>query len=314
MAGWQLGSEDLKALEAGAHDNPFSVLGLHEKAEGVAARLFLVHAEFVDAIDADGNVLAEMKRISDTGIFEGLLPAGTQGPQAYRARNSGGDWVYYDPYSFGPVLGPMDDYYMGEGSHLRLFDKLGSHVMQFEGVDGVHFAVWAPNARRVSVVGPFNDWDGRRHAMRKRMDTGIWEIFVPGLDKYEIYKFEIIGAQGTLLPLKSDPMGQQAEMRPKTASIVPNPDPFEWTDEAYMAKRSQADWRRKPMSIYEVHLGSWRRRPDGTFLSYDQLAEQLVPYAKDMGFTHLELLPISEHPFDPSWGYQPVGLYAPTSR
>jgi 1,4-alpha-glucan branching enzyme len=195
-----------------------------------------------------------------------------------------------------------------------LFDKLGAHAMEFEGVPGVHFAVWAPNARRVSVVGPFNDWDGRRHPMRNRIDTGVWEVFIPSIGPGTIYKYEIVGPDGTLRPLKADPFARQSELRPKTASIVADPTPFEWSDGKYMEARSKKDWRRAPVSIYEVHLGSWRKRADGHFMSYDQLAEQLIPYAKDMGFTHLELLPVSEHPFDPSWGYQPTGLYSPTSR
>jgi 1,4-alpha-glucan branching enzyme len=208
----------------------------------------------------------------------------------------------------------MDDYYINEGTHLRLFDKLGAHAMEFEGVPGVHFAVWAPNARRVSVVGPFNDWDGRRHPMRNRIDTGIWEVFIPTLGPGTIYKFEIVGPDGLLRPLKADPFARQSELRPKTASIVADPAPFEWTDDKYVEQRSKRDWRRTPIAIYEVHLGSWRKRPDGQFMSYDQFAEQLIPYAKDTGFTHLELLPISEHPYDPSWGYQPTGLFSPTSR
>ena len=230
------------------------------------------------------------------------------------AHNAGGEWQVWDPYSFGPVLGPMDDYYIGEGSHLRLFDKLGAHEMEFEGVHGTHFAVWAPNARRVSIVGPFNDWDGRRNPMRVRMDTGIWEVFIPVLGTDTLYKFEIVGPNGELVPLKADPFARQSEMRPKTASVVPDPTPFRWSDAAYLEQRRSKDWRRTPMSIYEVHLGSWRRRADGGFMSYDQLAEQLIPYAADMGFTHLEFLPVSEHPYDPSWGYQPTGLYSPTAR
>ncbi|MEX0628909.1 MAG: 1,4-alpha-glucan branching protein GlgB, partial [Cucumibacter sp.] len=177
-----------------------------------------------------------------------------------------------------------------------------------------HFAVWAPNAKRVSVVGTFNDWDGRRHPMRVRHNTGIWEVFAPGVGPGTIYKYEIIGAAGKLLPLKADPFARQSELRPKTASVVPNPAAFKWTDGDYMAERATRDRRREPISVYEVHLGSWRRRADGRMLTYDQLAEELVPYAGDLGFTHIELLPISEHPFDPSWGYQPTGLYAPTAR
>ena len=209
----------------------------------------------------------------------------------------------------------MDDYYIGEGSHLRLFDKLGAHEMEFEGIHGTHFAVWAPNAKRVSVVGPFNDWDGRRNPMRNRFETGIWEVFVPVLGTGHALQIRDRRRRtGKVLPLKADPFARQSELRPKTASVVPDPTPFDWTDAKYIEERAQKDWRRTPMSIYEVHLGSWRRRPDGGFMSYDQLAEQLVPYVADMGYTHIELLPITEHPFDPSWGYQPTGLYSPTAR
>jgi len=186
--------------------------------------------------------------------------------------------------------------------------------MEFEGVPGVHFAVWAPNAHRVSVVGPFNEWDGRRHPMRNRFETGVWEVFIPNVGPGTIYKYEIVGPDGKLRPLKADPFARQSELRPKTASIVVDPTPFEWSDGKYIEARAKKDWRRSPVSIYEVHLGSWRKRADGQFMSYDQLAEQLIPYAKDLGYTHIELLPISEHPFDPSWGYQPTGLYSPTSR
>ena len=201
-----------------------------------------------------------------------------------------------------------------EGTHLRLYDKMGAHIISHEGVTGVHFAVWAPNAKRVSVVGDFNHWDGRRHVMRKRMGTGVWEIFLPGLGEDVKYKFEIIGADGKLLPLKADPFAFAAELRPQTASRVATIDHFEWTDGDYLKARAARDARRSPISIYEVHLGSWRRKDGSAFLSYDELATDLVQYVREMGFTHIELMPISEHPYDPSWGYQPTGLFAPTSR
>ena len=212
------------------------------------------------------------------------------------------------------MLGPLDDYYVAQGTHLRLYDKMGAHVISHEGVSGVHFAVWAPNAQRVSVIGDFNEWDGRRHVMRKRMGTGVWEIFLPGLDEDVKYKFEIIGADGNRLPLKADPYAFAAELRPHTASVVSSIDHFQWTDGDYLKARAMRDARRSPMSIYEVHLGSWRKKDGSEFLSYDELATDLVGYVRDLGFTHIELLPISEHPYDPSWGYQPTGLFAPTSR
>jgi 1,4-alpha-glucan branching enzyme len=186
--------------------------------------------------------------------------------------------------------------------------------MRHEGIDGVHFAVWAPSATRVSVVADFNGWDGRRHPMRLRPGSGVWEIFIPDAQAGQRYKYELLDGNGGLLPLKSDPFGFSFELRPDTASRIVATTEFKWTDAAYLADLRVRDHRRRPMIIYEVHLGSWRRRPDGGFLSYEELAEQLIPYVVDLGFTHIELLPISEHPYDPSWGYQPTGLYAPTSR
>jgi len=314
MVQWRLPEPDIDRIVTGTHRDPFSVLGWHEAGEGAVVRAFVPFADRLEVLDADGAPLASLERTHAEGLFECLLDAPPPEPVRFRASNEGGEWQVTDPYSFGPVLGPMDDYFIAEGSHLRLFDKLGAHAMEFEGASGVHFAVWAPNARRVSVVGPFNEWDGRRHVMRFRADTGIWEIFVPDVGPGTVYKYEIIGAEGDLLPLKADPMAQQSEMRPKTASVVADPAPFRWTDDRYMEQRALTDWRRSPMSIYEVHPGSWRKAPDGRFLDYDRLAEQLVPYAMDMGFTHIELLPITEHPYDPSWGYQPIGLYSPTAR
>ena len=311
---WRTPPQDVAAVVSGGHADPFSVLGPHEIVGTWVVRAFVPYAEQVTARDAGGTELGDLRCVDEAGFFEGPVPLTRRGPIRFSASNAGGNWDIWDPYSFGPVLGPLDDYYISEGSHLRLFDKLGAHAMRFEGVEGTHFAVWAPNAQRVSVVGPFNEWDGRRHTMRFRADTGIWEVFAPEVGIGMIYKFEIVGAQGNLLPLKADPYAQQSELRPKTASVVADPTPFVWTDDTYMAKRAKTDWRRQPISTYEVHLGSWRRRADGSFMSYDQLADQLIPYAVDMGFTHLELLPISEHPYDPSWGYQPTGLFAPTAR
>jgi len=310
---WQAADSDVRSIVAGRHSDPFGILGLHEVDGAWVARTFIPHAESVSARTLDNRILGELEPRGD-GFFEGIVKLNKLQPVNYHARNEGGEWNVLDPYSFGPVLGPMDDYYIGEGSHLRLFDKLGAHAMEFEGVNGTHFAVWAPNARRVSVVGPFNQWDGRRHPMRVRINTGVWEVFVPNVGPGEVYKFEIVGPDGKLRPLKADPFARQSELRPKTASVIADPKPFEWTDAKYMKERAKIDWRRKPVSIYEVHLGSWRRRADGSFMSYEQLAEQLIPYAADSGFTHIELLPITEHPFDPSWGYQPTGLYAPTAR
>lgn len=312
--GWQAKASDIETIVTGRHADPFSVLGLHQAGSDWVARCFVPGAERVAVETLDAEPAGTLEARHPEGFFEGVVSVSGRQPLRLRAANAGGEWSLIDPYSFGPVLGPMDDYFIGEGTHLRLFDKLGAHVMTFEGVPGTHFAVWAPNAKRVSVIGPFNGWDGRRHPMRGRGPAGVWEIFLPEIGAGELYKFEIIGKDGTRLPLKADPFARQSELRPRTASVVADPAPYEWSDGNYMAARASRDYRREPMSIYEVHLGSWRRRPDGGFLSYDQLAEQLIPYVVDLGFTHIEFLPVSEHPFDPSWGYQPTGLYAPTSR
>jgi 1,4-alpha-glucan branching enzyme len=312
--GWLAAPSDVEAVVEGRHKNPFAVLGLQSAGKGFVARCFIPHAEFVTAFTLAGKEVGELARRHEAGFFEGKLAIRKRQPIRYRARNTSGEWWVADAYSFGPVLGPMDDYYIAEGSHLRLFDKLGAHLLSHEGASGVHFAVWAPNARRVSVVGDFNDWDGRRHAMRLRSDTGVWEIFIPDISEGRPYKFEIIGAQEKRLPLKADPFAFRSELRPATASVTMAPLAHQWGDEAHRAFWGKADPRREPVAIYEVHAGSWQRHGDGSFLSWDELADRLIPYVVDTGFTHIEFLPITEHPYDPSWGYQTTGLYAPTAR
>ena len=312
---WRAGDEDVARIIAATHHDPFSILGLHESPEGMVIRAFVPSVARLQAqIEPDGPVL-DLERRGESDFFEALVP-GKRGRFAYRlhAEENGHSWDFLDPYAFGPALGPLDDYLLVEGTHQRLYERLGAHAITHEGVDGVVFAVWAPQARRVSIVGDFNEWDGRRHTMRKRVDSGLWELFAPGLGEGTVYKYEIVGVGGNLVPLKADPFGFGSEMRPSTASIVARTDNFTWGDDAHLAWRSTADARRGPMSIYEVHLGSWRRKEGNGFLSYDELAEQLIPYATDMGFTHIELLPISEHPLDASWGYQPIGLFSPTRR
>ena len=315
MFAWQAPDREVDALVGGRHNDPFALLGPHESPDGLVIRAFVPHAGTLEAIEADGSVIAELGRRHDAGFFEGLVPGRPAWARyCLRARNEGGEWVLHDPYSFGPALGPMDDYLLVEGTHRQLYERLGAHPCEHEGVVGVRFAVWAPNASRVSVVGDFNQWDGRRHQMRKRVDSGLWEIFAPEVGEGTIYKYEIVAADGRLLPLKADPFGFAGEMRPATGSVVARTDNFVWHDEAHVAARDSGEARRRPMATYEVHLGSWRRGEWNRFLTYDELADQLVPYAAWMGFTHIELLPVSEHPLDQSWGYQPIGLFAPTSR
>ena len=305
---------DVEAIVVGVHGDPFAVLGVHEAVNGFVARCFVPHAETATAFTLDGKEAGTLLRRNDAGFFEGQVDIAERQPLRYHLSNAGGDWWVTDPYSFGPVLGPMDDYYIAEGSHLRLFDKLGAHLIDHEGARGFNFAVWAPNAKRVSVVGEFNDWDGRSHTMRNRQDTGIWEIFIPDLPPGKAYKYEIVGADGELVPLKADPYATRSELRPATASITAAPLSHAWGDKEHRAFWRSANLRRQPISIYEVHAGSWQRHEDGSFLSWDELADRLIPYVVENGFTHIEFMPISEYPFDPSWGYQTTGLFAPTAR
>jgi 1,4-alpha-glucan branching enzyme len=315
MAGWRADEVDVGNLIAARHGDPFSLLGLHETRAGMTVRAFVPHAESVAIETLEGEPVATLERRPGTDFFEALIP-GRARRFLYRlqASNAGGSWSLIDPYAFGPVLGPLDDHLLVEGTHRQLYEKLGAHVMTHGGVQGVHFAVWAPEARRVSVVGDFNDWDGRRHQMRKRVDSGIWEIFAPEIGEGTIYKFEIVGPDDVVLPLKADPVGFASELRPSTASVVAKTDAFSFDDADFIETRGQGDPRRKPMSIYEVHLASWQKADGWRFMNWDEIADRLIPYAVDLGFTHLELLPITEHPLDASWGYQPIGLFSPTAR
>jgi len=314
QAPWRASPQDVAAILGARHGDPFALLGLHETRNGFVIRAFAPGAENVEAITPDGRPIATLDLIHVDGFFEGLTELKSRAPYLLRASNSAAQWIFHDPYAFPPLLGPMDDHLFVEGAHQKLYDKLGAHVTRHEGVEGTHFAVWAPNAGRVSVVGDFNRWDGRRAQMRKRVDSGVWEIFIPQVGAGANYKYEIVGRHGDLLPLKADPLAFEAELRPSTASVVASNAHYAWRDDIHMRERARYEPRRAPMSIYEVHLPSWRRGENGRFLTYDELAAQLVPYVADLGFTHIELLPVNEHPLDASWGYQPIGLFAPTRR
>jgi 1,4-alpha-glucan branching enzyme len=312
-------AEAITALLEGTHADPFSLLGVHEGPEGAFARAVLPGADTAEAHSLAGKKLGKLKRVDDRGLFEGKVKGGRQ-PVRYFC-TSGGDheWWVTDAYSFGPVLGPVDDFLIAQGAHFRLFDKLGAHLVTHEGAPGVHFAVWAPNARLVSLVGDFNDWSPSRHPMRRRDDIGVWEIFLPDIGPGRAYKYRIVGPDGEVLPLKADPFAFASELRPSTASIIADPgkpgrDEDNWGDERHRAHWASVDPRREAISIYEVHPGSWRRDGNGWFQSWDRMADELIPYVADMGFTHIEFMPVSEHPYDPSWGYQTTGLYAPSAR
>ncbi|AJE47782.1 1,4-alpha-glucan branching protein GlgB [Celeribacter indicus] len=300
----------LSRICAGTFDDPFAILGPHRKGRVRHVTCYDPGAEEMTAISAGKDY-----PLAPVAGFRGIFHGKVSGTKPYRLRGSRGaeSWEVDDPYRFGPVLGEIDEYLLGEGTHRRLWRALGAHVTEHEGTRGTHFAVWAPNARRVSVVAGFNGWDGRRHVMRRRGATGVWEFFMPGIGEGEAYKYEILGAHGEL-HLKSDPVGFGAQHPPETASVVRDISGYGWHDASWMERRAATSRRDRPISIYEVHLGSWRRKEGGRSISYKEAAVELVDYAKDMGFTHIELMPISEYPFDGSWGYQPVGLYAPTIR
>ncbi|HEY3912470.1 MAG TPA: 1,4-alpha-glucan branching protein GlgB [Stellaceae bacterium] len=308
----------MEAIVEARHGDPFAFLGMHKTAAGLSVRAVLPTAQHVAIVDsASGEIAAEAQRIHRDGVFVAEMPGRTE-PFRYRLRASGGgaSHEFDDIYRFSPVLGELDLHLLGEGNHLASYRKLGAHPLEHQGVEGVAFAVWAPNARSVSVVGDFNSWDGRRMPMRRRGSSGYWELFVPGLRPGHLYKYQLHGPDGQLLPLKADPYAEQAEKPPGTASIIAHPSRHVWHDGVWMAERWRRDDREAPISIYEVHLGSWRRNlaEGGRYLSYRELADQLVAHVVELGFTHIEIMPIMEYPFDGSWGYQPVSLFAPTSR
>lgn len=306
-------------IASATHTDPFGFLGPHAYGKsGTVYRVFHVYAEQVDIIHADdSHVITTLTRLDGTDGFLGRV-RDVSPDTPYRLRLTNGDnvWEEEDPYRFSTSLGELDRHLMSEGRHHRIFEKLGAHLVTLNGVSGVNFAVWAPNARRVSVVGDFNNWNGCCHAMRLHPGCGVWEIFVPNLGEGALYKFEILGKNGALLPLKSDPYAFACEQPPSTASKVVRRDTYVWNDAEWMQARERTKNHENPLSVYEVHLGSWQRSPDedNRYLTYRELADRLVPYVKEMGFTHIELLPVNEYPFDGSWGYQPIGLFAPTSR
>ena len=316
----------IDALLAGRHADPFALLGPHpvSTAEGQrwAIRFFRPGA-------ADGWLLPRgvqdpipARRLRPEGFFEALLPEprpASPAPDSYRLRvrtGYGETAESFDTFAFPYLLSEFDLHLMGEGRHYDTYEKLGAHLQTLAGVRGVHFAVWAPSARRVSVVGDFNRWDGRVSVMRPRGSSGIWELFIPELAEGAIYKYEVIGPEGNMLPLKADPYAFRSELRPNSGSIVANLDAHVWTDHEWIAARSRKNWAESPILVYEVHLGSWRRVPEekDRWLTYGELADQLIPYVKDLGYTHIELLPVMEHPFDGSWGYQTIGYFSATSR
>lgn len=305
----------LDALVDGRHGDPFSVLGRHRMGDTTIVRALFPGALGIDLLHRESNaVLSCMEPVHRGGLFAACIDSHA----SYRFRISWPDAVQEtdDAYSFGMLLGALDLHLLSQGTHYNLGRTLGAIPMEVEGIAGVRFAVWAPKASRVSVVGDFNSWDARRNPMRFRHEGGIWEIFIPGLGSGERYKYELLDAAGNMLPQKADPVARASEAAPATASIVASNEPFNWSDHEWMSARSSAPKLDGAMSIYEVHLGSWLRIVEDGNRSLDwvELSQRLVPYAKKLGFTHIELMPIMEHPFGGSWGYQPLGMFSPTGR
>ena len=307
-----LSADFIKITEAKHHD-PFSVLGRHRTKNQDKITVYSPYAEIV-SFTHNGVLL---NRVPDSDFFEYTLTASEIIPEHYPLSWLDKDGLAHenhDPYSFGTQLPEFDQHLFGEGKHWHIYQKLGGHLHTVDGIDGVFFALWAPNAGRVSVVGDFNRWDGRCHPMRSLGGGGLWELFIPDLQEGCFYKFEILNRDSNQILVKTDPYGQQFEFRPNTSSVVTREDSYTWQDQTWIKERVKHDWLHEPMSIYEVHIGSWKRDNLGNFLNYRELAVQLVDYVKQMGFTHIELLPITEHPLDASWGYQTTGYFAPTSR
>ncbi|MDD4881513.1 MAG: 1,4-alpha-glucan branching protein GlgB [Gallionellaceae bacterium] len=302
----------IESLLTARYHDPFAILGLHTSHGKEVLRVLRPHAESVTLLLPDGE--AALKCVDERGLYEWHGEHAPAKPVRLRIREDGQDFEIVDPYSFLPVLSEQELYLFNEGRLLEAYNTLGAHHVVHEGVEGVTFAVWAPSAERISVVGNFNRWDGRVHMMRARGGSGVWELFIPGLKPGDLYKYEIRNRDSGAIVVKFDPYGQRFEKRPGTAAVVPGPSAHQWGDDDWLRSRAEADWLHAPMNIYEIHAGSWRRHPDGRVFNYRELADTLVPYVKDMGYTHIEFLPITEHPLDESWGYQTTGYFAPSSR
>ena len=309
-------------LLAGHHNAPHNLLGLHTFGKGQVFTVYRPEAKKVVVTDSKGNKAVELEEVGQGSGFFGLYVQGNEYTYDYHLHIHYGENDVVetaDPYAFKPQISSDDLYLFAEGKHYQIYDKLGAHPMTINGVKGTYFAVWAPHARAVSVVGSFNMWDGRLHLMRTLEVSGVYELFIPGVEPGAIYKYQILTRTGDVL-MKSDPYGNWAELRPNNASVVADLSDFNWTDKKWMdarVKESRVALCKKPMAIYEVHLGSWKKKDDGTedgFYNYRELAPMLAEYVLDMGYTHIELMGIAEHPFDGSWGYQVIGYYAPTRR
>lgn len=312
--------EELSALEKGDYKTPHYLLGMHIVSENskisVVARVFCPTASEVRVICIDNPTKRYILRaIGTEGLFEGVMGSRKK-KFLYKLEckdSEGNTWCYIDPYQFDSTFSNEELYLYGEGKEYEIYKKLGAHFKEIQGIEGVRFAVWAPHARRVSVIGPFNDWDGRRHAMTCIEEQGVWEIFIPGIKQGDVYKYEIKTQKGEIL-YKADPYAKYSQIRPDNASVVYSLESYKWKDDKWMDKRRQSSYYKQAVSIYEVHIGSWKRHASGEFYSYREVADDLAEYIKEMGYTHVEVMGIIEHPYDGSWGYQVTGYFAPTSR
>ncbi|MFZ1804834.1 MAG: 1,4-alpha-glucan branching enzyme, partial [Nitrospira sp.] len=315
-----LQQDNLDRLIAGTHWAPHSILGPHattiDGRPGFAIRAWLPQIKDVEVVS--DSILWRMTRIREEGLYEALLPDTPLAPSytLRLTRHDGTVAEIHDPYAFPPLLTDFDLHLFTEGTLYKAYNSFGAHIRTVQGVPGVHFVLWAPNATRVSVIGDFNGWNGLCHPMASRGSTGLWELFMPDLPEGTLYKYEIRSREDNVLLRKADPYAVASEVRPRTASIVHDLSCYTWHDGTWMAARSEWDPLTAPLSIYEVHLGSWMRVPEenNRWLTYKELAAKLIPYARDLGYTHLELMPVTEHPFDGSWGYQATGYFAATSR
>jgi 1,4-alpha-glucan branching enzyme len=335
-----LSADQINQVVNNLHHDPFEILGSHPiekegKTTAWVIRAYLPKAQSASVICGDQGKEYKMESVHHPNFFECIISNAELGNYQLKVKEGDHEKVIYDPYAVrSPKLTDVDIHLFGEGNHHRIYEKLGAHLTEIDGIKGVYFALWAPNARNVSVLGDFNSWDGRQNQMRKR-HGGIWELFIPELGVGTSYKYEVKNNEGHIYE-KSDPYGFYQEVRPKTASIVADIDSYQWHDQEWIEKRSNQDPLAQPISVYEIHLGSWLHasaqektpllhgesdpvpvselNPHARFLSYYELADKLIPYIKELGYTHIELLPIAEHPFDGSWGYQVTGYYAPTSR
>ncbi|VAW40501.1 1,4-alpha-glucan (glycogen) branching enzyme, GH-13-type, partial [hydrothermal vent metagenome] len=310
----------IQAIVSGDHSDPFAVLGPHEVDGGLAIRAFLPQADEAAVLIQKQTI--PLTRHHRNGFFEAVLPdVALDTPYQLQIQTRADITVLHeDPYAFDTTFSQLDLYLLAEGTHEKAYALLGAHILEHNGRSGVRFAVWAPNARRVSLIGDFNNWDGRRHPMRFHPGSGIWELFIPnlaqdsGLAQSSQYKYEIKTNYQTYTVAKADPFAFASQLRPNTASVVWDIDSHPWQDDAWMGNRAKQNGLNAPISIYELHLASWRHKDDGEWLTYRDLIDALIPYIKEMGYSHIELMPIAEHPYDGSWGYQVTGYFAPTSR